>query len=829
MRRSASHQAARVAADTDVGSGGIATALGVGEPVEGDLSETLPEQFGHRRICLILDNLEQLPAAAPIIARLMTRWPTLIVLATSRAALHVQGEQLYRLGSMALPRDEDLGSLGRLEQVDAVRLFVERARSMDPRFAFTDENARAISEICVRLDGLPLAIELAAARTRSRSPASLLVQLQPLLPLLSDGPLDVPLRQQTVRATIEWSVKLLGSLEQQFFAALGVFVGGFTLAACEAVVADGRRTHGAPTPMSMLERMVDHSLVTVRPGPDGEPRFGLLETIREFALDRLSPARTKVVRDRHLAYFLAMAEDADRSTRAAEQIPRMRQLVADQANVRAALAWACETESNEALTRLAAALDDLFWFAAGGLKEGLRWFESALQVVSLSTPSMRVKLLQRAGWLAREIGLHDRATAMFEGSRLAATEGSDEAGVAQAMYYFAHRSLDAEAPDLDLAASQLEEAYERAIHAGATRLMGQIRVDQGDIARRRGDAIVARTAYEDALGLARDTDDTWATAYILLQLGGLDRSNGNARLAIASLTESIRLSGQVGAKALLAWAIFSRARTLLEGGDLAEARAQFRDGARVLAELRGNNRECILALAVASEWLAAAGRVTAAVESWAAAARCRMDQTRALPAYNRQEFERDYARARKVLGPVQFHRHWVIGEARDSHDALERAIAAVDSVDLDDRRVAGTARTNRFDLTQREVEVIALVASGMSDGEIAESFVISKKTASTHVANIKSKLGARTRVEIAVMARAPGWTGARVTDGTMTPGRLAGIASATDSSTRSSHSFTSACWSVNCSTSSRWPARSSTAYVARGKSSRIDQALLYPT
>ena len=551
--------------DPDLILATIATALGVGEPVEGDLSETLPEQFGHRRIRLILDNLEQLPAAAPIIARLMTRWPTLIVLATSRAALHVQGEQLYRLGSMALPRDEDLGSLGRLEQVDAVRLFVERARSMDPRFAFTDENARAISEICVRLDGLPLAIELAAARTRSRSPASLLVQLQPLLPLLSDGPLDVPLRQQTVRATIEWSVKLLGSLEQQFFAALGVFVGGFTLAACEAVVADGRRTHGAPTPMSMLERMVDHSLVTVRPGPDGEPRFGLLETIREFALDRLSPARTKVVRDRHLAYFLAMAEDADRSTRAAEQIPRMRQLVADQANVRAALAWACETESNEALTRLAAALDDLFWFAAGGLKEGLRWFESALQVVSLSTPGMRVKLLQRAGWLAREIGLHDRATAMFEGSRLAATEGSDEAGVAQAMYYFAHRSLDAEAPDLDLAASQLEEAYERAIHAGAARLMGQIRVDQGEIARRRGDAIVARTSYEDALGLARDTDDTWATAYVLLQLGGLDRSNGNARLAIASLTESIRLSGQVGDKALLHWAIFSRCTDAARG------------------------------------------------------------------------------------------------------------------------------------------------------------------------------------------------------------------------------------------------------------------------
>jgi DNA-binding CsgD family transcriptional regulator len=286
--------------------------------------------------------------------------------------------------------------------------------------------------------------------------------------------------------------------------------------------------------------------------------------------------------------------------------------------------------------------------------------------------------------------------------------------------------------------------------------MSQIRVDQGDIARRRGDAIVARSSYEDALGLARNADDTWATAYILLQLGGLDRSTGNAALAIGSLTESMRLSTQVGDKALLHWAIFSRARTLLEAGDLVDARSEFRDGARVLVELRGNSRECILALAVASEWLAAAGRTAVAVESWAAAARGRLDQTRALPAYHRQEFERDYARARMALGPVRFHRHWVIGEARDAHDALERAIAEVDSVDLEDRPPVARPSIGRFDLTPREVEVIALVASGMSDGEIAESFVISKKTASTHVANIKSKLGARTRVEIAVMARNAG-------------------------------------------------------------------------
>ena len=737
--------------------GSIAAALGVQQPGTGDLVEALAGRGRTGGVHLVLDNLEHLPAAGPVIAALLSGWSAVTVLATSRAPLHVQGEQQYTLGPMTVPGDADRESFTRLARVDFVRLFVDRARSIDPGFTITDDNANAIAEICTRLEGLPLAIELAAARTRARTPAALLRQLEPLLPLLSGGPLDVPPRQQTVQATIAWSFDLLSRREQQLFADLGVFVGGFTVPACEAVVTTGGgRARMTGPPISMLERLVDQSLLSVRPGPDAEPRFAMLETIREFARSRLSAARVEVLRDRHLDFFLTLAEDTDRASRGPEQATRVRQLTADQANVRAALAWSRETGQEEALARLAAALDDLFWYEAGGLREGLSWLESAARLASSAAPTVRVRLLQRAGWIARELGFHDRATDLFAASRLAATEDSDEAGMAEAMFYVAHRSLDDEAPDLDLATARLDEAYVRARHAGAVRLMGQIRVDQGDVARRHGNVDIARSRYDDAIGLARQAEDAGATAYALLQLGGLDRSVGDSGPAVGSLTESIRLSGEVGDKALLHWAMFSLARTLLEAGDLVAARLQLRDGARVLDELRGNSRECMLALAVASEWLAGAGRVAPAVEGWATAARGRRDQTRAMPQYGRQSLDRGYARARKALGPVRFHRHWLIGEHRDPQDALDRALAEVESVDLASQPATSPGIVDRYALTGRELQVLGLVASGMSDGEIADELVISRKTASVHVANLKGKLGARTRVEIAVLARRGG-------------------------------------------------------------------------
>ena len=730
----------------------IAAALGVQWRAVDDLIEALIGHGRGRPVHLVLDNLEHLRAAGPIVASLLTRWSTVDVLATSRAPLHVQGEQLYSLGPMTVPEDEDLGSVSRLERIDAVRLFVERARSMDPGFAITDENARAIAEICVRLDGLPLAIELAAARIRARPPSVLLARLQPLLPLLSDGPLDVPLRQQTVQATIAWSFNLLSPHEQQFLASLGVFVGGFTRSACEAVVVDGRRTRWTPPPISMLERLVDHSLLGVRPGPDGESRFFMLETIREFALGRLSPTKVHVLRDRHLAFFLGLAEDSDRASSGPEQVPQIRRLRLDQANVRAALAWARETGDGDALARLAAALEDRFWYEAGGIREGLSWLETALEVEPAPPTALRAKVLLRAGVIARELGLREGSIAKFEAALSAATASNDELGMAEAIHKLIRVVLDDPAVDFDLVAARLDEATAHALGVGVARPLVDIRVTRGEIARRRGDAELARTWLDDAIRVARAAEDASALAYALLQLGFLNRSIGDFGAALASLSEAQSLAGKSGDKAVCSWATFGLARTSVHAGKLDTARRHLADGVRMAADL-GNARERVLALHSISEWLAAAGEMPAAVECWAAYERARAYMS---PPFIREPRDHEEARAREALGPVRFGRHWAIGEARSLEEAVEVAMAAVDSVDLERRPSPATRRSNRFDLTGRELEVIALVASGKPDGEIAEALFVSKKTVSTHVANIKAKLGAGTRVEIAVMARRAG-------------------------------------------------------------------------
>ena len=358
------------------------------------------------------------------------------------------------------------------------------------------------------------------------------------------------------------------------------------MAACDAIATDDDRIGQAHAGLSMVERLVDQSLLSVRPGPDGEARFGMLETIREFARGKLSEVNEQVLRDRHLAFFLALAEDTDRASRGPEQIRRLRELVADQANVRAALAWAHETGDEESLTRLAAALEDRFWYDAGGIREGLAWLDTALLVAPLSSPTVRARLFERAGVIARELGLRERSLAMFEASLTAATDGLDELGMAEAMHRLVRVALDDEGVDFDLVAARLDEATALALRAGAIRPMVDIRVTQGEIARRRGDLALARACFEDAIRASREAEDASAMAYALLQLGFLDRFVGDFGAALESLAASRELCHETGDKALLAWSTLGMARTLVQLGDLAAARLQLRDGVLVVDDLR---------------------------------------------------------------------------------------------------------------------------------------------------------------------------------------------------------------------------------------------------
>jgi predicted ATPase/DNA-binding CsgD family transcriptional regulator len=730
----------------------IATVLGVRQVAGEALQDTLARRIGDREVVLVLDNLEQLPAAGPVIAELLRASPGLRVLATSRAPLHVRGEHEFPLAPLQLPGPAELASLDDLAEVEAVRLFVERARAVDPAFALTGDNAAAVAGVCARLDGLPLAIELAAARTRLFTPTALLARLDRRLPVLTEGPMDAPIRQRTLRSTIAWSFDLLSERDQRVFASLGVFAGGFTLAAAEAVAIDPAAPDGGPDVLTSLDHLVEQNVLTVAADAEGEPRFRMLETIREFAWDQLPAADRVGLRDRHLAYYVALAERSEPQLRGPDQAAWLRRLAAEQADIRAALAWAEEAHRYESMLRLAGALKRRFWQQAGGLGEGLRWLEASLAVASEAPPAFRVKAQQRAAWIVWEMGDRDRSEELFEAS-LAEADDDDHPSRIEALIGLSHRALGAGEPELDAAAERMAEAIERAHHDGTPGILVEPLLVAGQLAEARGDPAQARAQFEEALGMARAAGDVWGAASALIQSAALLLAAGEPARAEALSAESLRLSIESGDRGtVFAHATATLAQALTAQGKLEAARSRLREGGDAIRGAENPPAGTFL-LEAAAEWLAAAGALPVAVEAWAAAEAYRtVDRWPVVPAEEKTR-RRSWAATREALGTVRFEMLWAEGGSRNVHEALDLALAAVEATDLQDLPAAPTPpRRGRFDLTPREQEVLALVASGMSDGEIAASLVISKKTASVHVANIKAKLGASSRVEVATIA-----------------------------------------------------------------------------
>jgi predicted ATPase/DNA-binding CsgD family transcriptional regulator len=729
----------------------IATELGVRQVAGEALGDTLARRIGHREVVLVLDNLEQLPAAGPVIAELLAASPGLHVLATSRAPLHVRGEHEYPLAPLQLPGPVELASLDDLAEVEAVKLFVERARAIDPAFALTSDNAVAVAGICARLDGLPLAIELAAAGTRLFTPTALLARLDRRLPVLTEGPMDAPVRQRTLHSTIGWSFDLLSERDQRVFAALGVFVGGFALDAAEAVAIDPADREGGADVLSSLNHLVEQNVLTIAADASGEPRFRMLETIRGFALDQLLERDRVGFRDRHLAYFVALAERSEPQLRGPDQAAWIRGLAAEQADIRAALAWAREARRDESMLRLAAALKRRFWYDAGGLGEGLRWLEASLAVASDAPAALRVKAQHRAAWIVWELGDGDRSQELFEAS-LAAADDDDHLGRLEALIGLSYRALGSGGPELDAAAEQIAEAIQHARREGAPGSLVEPLTAEGHLAVARGRPAKARRHFEEALDMARQAGDVWGAASALVQCGALALAAGDHAQAEALLAESVRLSIESGDRGLVfTHATAALAEDLTAQGKLDAARSRLREGG---ATIRGveNPLGAAFLVEAAAVWLASVGALPAAVEAWAAADAYRTDHPWPVVAEEHKTRRRWWSATREALGTVRFQMLWATGWSRDVREALDTAMAAVEAADLQDLPAPTPARAGRFHLTPREQEVLALVASGRSDGEIARSLVISKKTVSVHVASIKSKLGASSRVEVATIA-----------------------------------------------------------------------------
>ena len=367
--------------DADLVATTIAGALGLVERPERGSLEALVASLRGRRTLLVLDNFEQVLAAAPMLTELLTGAPGLTLLVTSRAPLDVPEERIYPVPALQLPDPSRPLEVDRLRRTEAVRLFVARARDIRPDFDLSELNADAVAELCLRLDGLPLALELAAARIKLLSPQEILERLGVRLEVLKAEPgAGLPERHRTLRAAIEWSYDLLGAEEQALFTSLGVFVGGFTLDGAKAVAGDLELDVVAG-----VESLLNNSLLRTEPMAGGEPRFGMLETIREYALERLAErGDEQAVRRRHAEFYLSLAEEAEPALLGPQQLSWLERLDAERDNLRAALTWATEGGEAEVGLRTGAALWR-FW----QLRDPTPRAASAWSGCSLGAPARR--------------------------------------------------------------------------------------------------------------------------------------------------------------------------------------------------------------------------------------------------------------------------------------------------------------------------------------------------------------------------------------------------------------------------------------------------------
>jgi predicted ATPase/Tfp pilus assembly protein PilF len=521
----------------------VAETLGVRETREQPLDESLKDYLHERGMLLLLDNFEQVLEAAPAVTELVAVASGLKVLATSRTSLRLYGEHVFPVPPLSMPDLKRPPSLERLTQYEAVGLFVERAQAVKPDFKVTNESAPAVAEICVRLDGLPLAIELAAARVTMLPPRAMLQRLTSRLKLLTGGARDLPERQRTLRATIEWSFALLDEGEQLLFGRLAVFSGGRTLGAIEAICdAQGDLPVEAFDGISSL---LDKSLLRQEEGPNGEPRFVMLETVHEFAREKLQGSgEAEEIRRMHAEYFLTLAEEAYPELKGANKLQWLERLEAEHDNMRAALSWALGRKDVELALRLGGALW-LFWSVRGYHSEGRRWLEAALAMDGRGSPEVRAMALAGAGGLAMEQG------------------------------------------DLDRVQEACEEGLELLEHEGreASEAKLWLLMFLGWLAWQREEHGQARELFEESLALSREMRNIWWIATSLANLAVVSHSQGDSERATELYEESMDIFKEQGDKQFLAYCLNNLAMVVCSKGDLRRAGKLTEESLALLREL----------------------------------------------------------------------------------------------------------------------------------------------------------------------------------------------------------------------------------------------------
>jgi predicted ATPase/DNA-binding XRE family transcriptional regulator len=633
--------------------------------------EALRRTLSTRRVLLVLDNFEHLLEAAPILSEIVQSGPAVQILVTSRAVLRLHGEREYPVRPLPTPAPEAPAPLADLADWEAIQLFVERAGEAQPRFRLAEENAPDVVAICHRLDGLPLAIELAAARIKILSPATLLARLEKRLPLLTGGRRDAPERQRTLHAAIAWSYDLLDPAEQTLLRGLAVFTGGWTLEAAEAVGARG----GVPDVLAALAALVEQSLVA-RDDTALAPRYRMLETVREFAgAQRLAAGEEESVRRAHLDFLLQLARENDLERLDAEVGTRLARLKADEANLLNGIEWAIEHDPECALALLAEL--DWFWFLADRPGVGRVLHERVLAVEAGMDRHARSRVLQQTAWLASAVGDFAALGPLADAARAFAEPLGDTRTLAYALMHqgdiaMSQGDIIRAEPLLEDALTQFESLNDIWGMMVCLTVLGIAAQDRGDPAgaaahfERVGAIVTARRlpAHHQAHHLAN-----LASAYRLL---------GRYEEAFDASAEALELAQESGRISVAAVAQGDLSRLLLDRGDIARAAPLAAESLAVLWEI-GNSWDVTLALELAAAVMAAGGRAEPAARLFAAAAGLRESMPYPIGAGERDALERQLAEVSSALGEPAFTRAWTAGQVQplDATVAEARAVLAM--------------------------------------------------------------------------------------------------------------------------------------------------------
>jgi predicted ATPase/DNA-binding CsgD family transcriptional regulator/transcriptional regulator with XRE-family HTH domain len=714
----------------------IAQALGLWEVGNHPLMDHVRDFLREKYLLLLLDNFEQVAAASPHMAALALSCPSLRLLITSRAALHLSGEYEFPVPPLPTPDLTQLPEPQVLAQVAAVQLFVERAHAILPAFELTEANARTIAEICVRLDGLPLALELAAARSKLLPPQALLARLSRRLEILTGGARDLPNRQQTLRNTLQWSYDLLTPQEQRLFRQLSVFVGGCTLQAAEAVCHEEHAE--SEDLLGVLEgsaSLVDKSFVLQTAREGNEPRLLMLETIREFGLECLEACgETATVRHAHARYYLGLAQEAQVYLEGTEQAGWLERLERESANLRAALLWALEQQESEIALRLSGTLFR-FWEARRYLREGRTFLERA-EASSRSIPARsQAKPLSTAGFLTTFQSGIERLAVLSQEAGVGQHEVGDNHRRAFSLYLLGYIAWAT--GDFAMARAHAEEGLAVARASDAPVILAALLALLGQVAFEEGEASRASALLEEALTLQQATGDMRGSIFTLSTLIRLLFAQDEVALVRTRNEERLALSQALGFRWGIADSLTVQGHLALQEGNEATAEEVFKESLALLREINdhGAIAACLQSIGVA---VAAQGRLTESTWLWGAAeTMCGALGESLLPVEHALGARAALA-VRAELGEEAFTTAWAEGQALTPEQALAR-------LGRPSSRHKQAALPTTNDLTPREMEVLRLLARGLTSGQIAEQLVIGPVTVNSHVRSIYNKLGVSSR------------------------------------------------------------------------------------